>query len=434
MRAARLCTPLAACALALLPLPALADQAVLESLELQQTEEAADLVLEFGSRPQSNTFTLKNPPRLVVDMDAAVVPRTRFNFSSGAIVKGLRTAENRERMRLVLDLSQDLRFRAIEEPAGDSHRLLVQLVPPQGGEFSGGRDVVIVIDAGHGGRDPGAVRSLDGQRVLEKRLVMSIAGYLRNLFASLRGYKVILTRSNDTYVPLRRRYGLAREQNADLFISLHADSAPSRSARGASVYVVSAKGDASSELASFLAEHANQEVSGPSGRVGNVTLSDEEDFNRTIVDLASSATLDKSMEVARKVLASFRASGIRLLRDEPGRANFVVLRSPDVPSILVETGFLSNDRDARNLGWSKHRRDIAWSLFRALDQYLYENPPQGSYLETASRRAWAYKVVANDNLSSLAQRYRTSTRAILKASDVDGSVLKIGQVLLIPRS
>ena len=433
----------------------IASAATILQLAIEQTAEEAKLVLRADvASLQAPIFTLSpSPPevplnRVVVDIPARLSAATTQSFESGAFVHAMRLNRRDGGTRIVLDLNSKPSLRPVESQGADFYELQLQLTPArsesadtrvaarqpncvQDTEINCGRDLVIVIDAGHGGRDPGAVRQIGRRTIREKTTVLSIGSYLRRLLGNLRGFKIVMTRETDVYVPLRQRYALARSEQADLFLSLHADAAPNSRASGVSIYTLS-RGNKLSDMERFLEEHANRELDEVAARVGGIDLENDADLNQAVVELAADATQRQSARFAELLLSSFRRAGIELLRDEPGRANFVVLRSPDVPSVLIETGFLTNTRDARNLDWGEHRRNLAWTMMQGVLKHFEANPPPGSHFEVAAREFLEYRVVAGDNMSTLAQRYRTSVREILSLNELQRSDLFPGQYLRIP--
>jgi len=234
---------------------------------------------------------------------------------------------------------------------------------------AGLRPLIIAIDAGHGGQDPGA-RGPGGSR--EKNVTLAIAKELARQVNATPGLKAYLTRDTDVFIPLTRRYQLAREHKADLFVSIHADSFSSPDANGSSVFVLSQRG-ASSQAARWLANQENA-----ADLVGGVKLQDKDDtLASVLLDLSQSATQKASEEMAGQVLDGLRRIG-RLHKGEIERANFVVLRSPDVPSMLVETAFISNPAEERRLNDPQHQRELARAVLDGVNAYFTRQPPPGT--------------------------------------------------------
>ncbi|MCC6756597.1 MAG: N-acetylmuramoyl-L-alanine amidase [Arenimonas sp.] len=232
------------------------------------------------------------------------------------------------------------------------------------------RKLVIAIDAGHGGKDPGA---LGASGLREKDVTLRVAKELAALVNADPGMRAVLIRDDDTFVPLQERYQRARRAQADLFVSIHADAALNNAASGSSVFVLSTKG-ASSQAARWLADKENA-----ADLVGGVSLDDKDkNLSAVLLDLSQSATMRMSEDAAEKVLGSLKDLG-KAHKKQVEHANFVVLRSPDVPSMLVETGFITNPDEERKLGDPEHRKRLAYAIAQGLRNYFIEQPLPGTY-------------------------------------------------------
>ena len=247
---------------------------------------------------------------------------------------------------------------------------------------AGMRPLVIAIDAGHGGQDPGA-RGANGSR--EKNITLQIARELARQVNATPGLKAYLTRDTDVFIPLTRRYQLAREHKADLFVSIHADSFTSPEASGSSVFVLSQRG-ASSQAARWLARQENE-----ADLVGGVRLQDKDDtLASVLLDLSQSATQKASESMADQVLGGLKRLG-KTHKNHIERANFVVLRSPDVPSMLVETAFISNPAEERKLNDPGHQSQLARAILDGVTSYFTRQPPPGTlYAARADAAGGAY--------------------------------------------
>lgn len=250
----------------------------------------------------------------------------------------------------------------------------------------GQRDVIIAIDAGHGGDDPGAIGA---SKLQEKHVALAIARELAALFERERGYKPVLTRSGDYFLPLKTRRDLARKAQADLMVSIHADSFADKDAEGGSVFALSNRG-ATSTMAAFLADSENN-----ADAIGGVPVEGkDDDLVKVLTDLSLTETMSSSLTVGRDVLRSI--GGVtRLHSPHVEQAAFVVLKSPDTPSILVETGFVSNPKEARRLGSREYQQQVARAIFNGVDRYFSRHPPPNTYL--AAKRRGARPV---DNVAS----------------------------------
>jgi N-acetylmuramoyl-L-alanine amidase len=265
-------------------------------------------------------------------------------------------------------------------------------------------------------------------------VVLKVAQHLDALFDAEPGYRGELVRTGDYYVSLRRRTQIAREKRADLFVSIHADAFNSRQVRGASVYTLSKRG-ASSETARWLAEKENR--SDLIGGVGAVSLDDKDDLlAHVLLDLSMDANQSASIEAGEAVLGAL--GGItRLHKSTLEQAGFVVLKSPDIPSILVEMGYLSNPAEARELKRTGYQKRMARAIFTGLTSTLEAAPPPDTLL--AARQSTQGKNVKHvirrgDTLSEIASRYRISAGRLREANGIAGDAIRVGQVLIIPAS
>lgn len=439
------------CLLLLLWLPAAPALAVdVHGVRLWRAPDHTRVVFDLSAPVEHKLFTLSGPERVVIDIDD-----TRFRAALDNLnldetpIKGLRHAPRGDGVRVVLDLSArvDPNSFFLRRQAGAADRLVVDLydrgqaeaappapeAEPVTVDRGGRRDIVIAVDAGHGGEDPGAIGP-NGLR--EKDVVMDIARELVKRINSQRGYEARMVRTGDYYVPLRERRNIARRMQADLFISIHADAFTKPQARGASVFALSRSG-ATSEMARFLAERENE--SDVIGGVGNVSLDDKDEvLAGVLVDLSMTATLGASLQVGDHVLKSM-GQVAHLHKRQVEQAGFAVLKSPDVPSILVETGFISNPGEARKLSDRQYRRRMADQLFRGIDQYYNLYPPEGTYIawrkvNGVDEPVTEYTIARGDTLSAIAQRFNVSVFQLQQANNLNGHVIKVGQTLKIPTS
>lgn len=324
-----------------------------------------------------------------------------------------------------------------------------------------GRTILIAVDAGHGGADSGA---LGPQNMREKDVTLSIARELIRIINAQPGYRASLTRTGDYFIPLQKRRDFARDMKADLFISVHADSFSNPSAYGASVFALSRKG-ATSEMARFLAQREND--SDLIGRVGGVSLEDKDpQLAGVLVDLSMTATVNSSLQVGSKVLNAISAIA-PLHAKHVEQAGFIVLKSPDVPSILVETGFISNPAEAKKLATSEYRERMAQAIFKGVRQYFTQHPvapaqpPSGccsaesartesqpklssakkpiqtnSITKSAPAKGNAIErkhlVMRGDTLTDIARKYGVSASRIKAANNMKTDTVKLGQTLKIP--
>lgn len=437
----RRCLVLALSFVALLgwALPA-AQAAQLRGVTLVEGEGGTHAVLDLSGPAEYKLFTLANPHRLVLDLsDASLAAGFRAPAPNGAVA-GVRTGKPVEgALRVVLDLGHAVQPRSRVEPQGNGSRLVVELrgdaavagkpAPARTLEDvigPGERKLVIAIDAGHGGKDPGAIGP---SRKYEKDITLAMARELARQIDADPGMKAFLVRDGDVFIPLHERYQKAREAQADLFISVHADAAHNKAASGASVYVLSLRG-ASSEAARWLADQENA-----ADLVGGVAL-DARDKNlaAVLLDLSQSATMRVSDDVAEEVLAALKGVG-KTHKKQIERANFVVLRSPDVPSMLVETGFITNPGEETRLSDPAYRQRMASAIVSGVRNYFAHQAPPGTWY--AARQGTLagsrqHVVSRGETLSLIAQRHGVPMNSIRSANKLQGDTVKVGERLTIP--
>ena len=406
-------------------------------VRLWAAPDSTRVVLDVTGPVEHKLFTLKGPDRLVVDLkDATVSKELVKQLKSSGVVKGLRSgSRNKDDLRLVLDLSSPVKPKSFVLKPNDQygHRLVIDLFgtgkakksEPKTvkavSEPSSLRDLVIAVDAGHGGEDPGA-RGRKGTR--EKVVVLEIARRLAALIDKEPGMKAVLVRDGDYYIGLRKRINKARKHRADLFVSIHADAFRDRSVHGSSVYVLSRRG-ASSEMARWLAARENA-----ADLVGGVSLDDKDDLlAEVLLDLAQTETLETSTGAAHNVLAELKQLG-KVHKRQVQHAGFVVLKSPDIPSMLVETAFISNPSEENRLRSSKHQQKVANAIFKGVRSYFVSNPPVGTRLAKNTPRR--HVVRRGDTLSHIAQRYGVSMASLRNRNRLKGDRLLVGNVLAIP--
>ena len=411
--------------------------AKIEELRLWRAPDHTRLVFDLSEPADHTLLELKNPDRLVIDIKKAEWGSTPDLELDGTPIKGVRTAVRNDRdIRVVLDLKSQVKPRSFALKATDTKkdRLVIDLVDPAAPpkvvarkvDNSEKRDIIVAIDAGHGGEDPGAIGP---GKIQEKKVVLAIAAELRQLFEDAKGYQPVMIRTGDYYVSLSGRRKLAREAQADVFISIHADAFTNPQANGASVYALSLRG-ASSTAARYLAQRENA-----ADLVGGVTLSDKDDVLASVLtDLSMTSTLDRSLQMGSSVLAEM-GNVARLHKDHVEQAAFAVLKSPDIPSILVETGFISNPTEARRLNNSAYRRKMANAIFAGVSDHFYAQPPPGTYVAWSKEQGQqTYTIARGDTLSGIAQKFKVSVESLRSHNNINGSRILVGQTLVIPRS
>jgi len=444
----------------------------IEGLRLSQSEANTRLVFDLSDKIEYKTFALSNPDRLVIDLIHTSRPE-QLNIPKldNSLIRTIRHAAwDQNTLRIVLDLHQTVKFESQTLPPnqGYPHRLVIDLIgtpkptekpvtagtavpktapaptvvktitPPQitpkpkdititkpepvftvtkSTKTMPKRNIIIAIDAGHGGQDSGA---LGAKGTKEKTVVLAIAKRLAKLVNSEPGMRAYLTRDKDIFITLRQRIKRARNNNADMFISIHADAFKNKKARGASVFVLSERG-ASSEAAQLLADKENA-----ADLAGGISLEDKDDLLASVLlDLSQTASLEASLEVANTVLSGLKRVG-NVHKKHVESASFVVLKSPDIPSVLVETAFISNPEEERKLKSTSHQNKLARAMMSGIRNYFQRNPLPNQIL------AQQHTVSRGESLSIIARRYQVSMTQIKNFNSLKSSEIKIGDILLIP--
>ena len=440
-----------------------------KSVRLWRAPDNTRLVFDLSGPVQHSVFTLSAPDRLVIDINGATLAAPLNVATSNTPINSVRSAQRTPTdLRVVIDLKKAVTPKSftLAPNAQYGNRLVVDLYDQEADAIaasnpspppvqvpattpavpvtpaqpaiklppapSGKRDIVVAIDAGHGGEDPGASGSR-GQH--EKDIVLQIAKALQGQINSEKGYRAELTRTGDYFIPLRKRTEIARKKGADLFVSIHADAAPSKAAFGASVFALSDRG-ATSETARWLADTENR--SDLIGGAGNVSLDDKDRMLAgVLLDLSMTATLSSSLDVGQKVLGNMgRITSLHKRRVE--QAGFMVLKSPDIPSILVETGFISNANEAAKLATASHQQALARSIHTGVRQYFQQSPPPGTYiawLRDSGKIAQGprdHTVRPGETLAMIAVRYQVSVATLRSTNSLKSDELKVGQHLDIP--
>ena len=373
----------------LLAASALAGAEALHNIRTYEAPDHTRVVFDTSGQADTAIFALQRPDRLVIDFKnsrPAADFKPDFSKVTGRRLKKVRMAARGRDYRVVLDLIRPLRRKDfwLKPIPPYNHRLVIDLFDQQAASTAAQsrapqvhQDIVIAIDAGHGGEDPGAIGP---NGVYEKQVVLSMARKLEKLFERTPGYRVVMVRKGDYYIPLRQRTRIAHEARAHLFLSIHADAFKKPQVSGASVFMLSERG-ADSEMARFLAEKANQ--ADLIGGVSDVSLDDKAPYLReTLADLAMEGKRRQSSEVGVEVLGQL-GKITKLHKKQVGHAGFVVLKTPDIPSLLVETGFISNPTEARRLNQAEHQGKITRAIYDGVVKYWRANPPPGTALAQA---------------------------------------------------
>jgi N-acetylmuramoyl-L-alanine amidase len=475
-----------------------AQAATVKTLRIWQAEDQTRLVLDLDAPVDYSLVVANNPTRIILTITSTRFdrPLDKLPLAGTPIEVVRKSIVNDNDLRLVFDLKKAVSPKSfLLKKNGDSDdRLVIDLLAasetPKNSDSAkansvpddepaniesvmiddkpsdknvpdktikstnNGKSVLIILDPGHGGEDPGA---LGPNRLREKDVTLAISKALANIINSHPGYTARLTRTTDMFIPLQKRRDFARDVKADLFISIHADSFTDPSADGASVYALSRKG-ATSEMARFLAQHENE--SDLVGRVGNVSLEDKDpQLAGVLVDLSMNATVNTSLQLGSTVLSSLGAIS-PLHSRHVEQAGFVVLKSPDVPSILVETGFISNKSEAKKLASPLYQKQLAQAIFNGVREFLARHPLSNSDTPIASQTKPAtpiksssaekneildnsrkgknaaserkHLVVRGDTLVSIATKYRVRAKDIKLLNRMKSDTVKLGLTLKIP--
>jgi N-acetylmuramoyl-L-alanine amidase len=414
--------------------------ATIEAVRMWSEEGKTRVVVDLSGPADHRLFALADPDRIVIDLPQTALGDGLAATAPTGFVRRVRTGQRPDHAsRIVLDLSQEVRPQsfALAPDGTHGHRVVIDLTATSKGRAEirapraddpRGRNLVIAIDAGHGGKDPGT----SGRRgVREKDVVMQIARRMVTELEAQPGFAPVLVRTADSFISLRERTEIARRAQADFFVSIHADAYSSAAARGATVYVLSQKG-ASDEAGRRLAARENG-----ADLIGGVSLADQDtDIASVILDITQTAALSASIAAGESILGKLgRVTQIR--KAQVQQAGFVVLKSPDIPSVLIETAYLSNPNDEAALKSSDHQAKLARALSEGIVAYFFENPPPGSYLamnpQALPREPVRHAVVRGETLSGIAERYRVSLDRLINSNQLKNDRIRIGQVLTIPR-
>jgi N-acetylmuramoyl-L-alanine amidase len=352
----------------------------LRDLRLWDSPEGTRVVLELSASTPHKVFTLDNPARIVVDLPGIQGAGLANKTNGKGTVAHVRAAQREEGLRVVLDMKQAIQPRAVLlDPAEQyGYRLVLDLAGP-GDEGAAEappvvkadtwtpRPIVVAIDAGHGGEDPGAIGH---GGLMEKDVALSLSRKLAAMINREPGFRAVLTRDGDYFIPLRDRVKRARKAEADLFVSIHANALKDRRMRGSAVYVVSPRG-ATSEHARLLAQKENS-----ADLVGGVGLHDKDDeLAAVLIDLSQASTMEASFDVGARMLKQLGRVNV-LQRPQVQQAAFMVLKAPDIPSVLVETAFITNSEEERLLRDPVGQDKLVRSLFEGIKGYFESYRPR----------------------------------------------------------
>lgn len=414
---------------------ALAAQTSIRGLRLWTAPDNTRLVFDVSGSVQHTLFSLNNPERLVIDIrDTRIQTRLPQPKSNDRVLKRIRSApRNVKDVRVVLDLKRKVRPKSFVLKPNNKYgnRLVVDLYDAQSKTAAPVRkrqslehtttklrNIIVAIDAGHGGEDPGA-SGFHG--TYEKHVVMAIASKLETLMKQQRGMQPLMIRTGDYFISLRDRIKKARLHKADLLVSIHADAFRDPGVQGASVYVLSKHG-ASSEAARWLAESENA-----SDKIGGVKLDDKDDMLVSLLlDLSQSYAIETGLQAADEILKGLRQLG-KMHKRTVQQAGFVVLKAPDIPSVLIETAFISNPDEERRLKSNNHQWRLAKAIMSGLRSHFSAHPPLGTRFAASK-----HVVIEGDTLSGIAYKYKVKQSTLRTINRLKHDGLAIGQTLRIP--
>lgn len=431
-----------ACLLFLAPLFVGAGQTEVQGARLWVAPDQTRLVVDAAAAVEHRIFPLKDPHRLVID-----IPDARFSGQlpvaerKDLLVIGLRSGvHDGDNLRIVIDLKRPVRAKSFLAAPNEryGHRIVVDLLPREGdGEPTGSalpvrdeaaaRDLIVAIDAGHGGEDPGAIGTAKTE---EKTVTLAVARKLAALINQETGLRAVLIRDGDYFLGLEKRVQLARRKRADLFLSIHADAFDDKGVRGSSIFTLSQKG-ASSKAAEWLANRENS-----ADRIGGIALEELEDKDPNLLkilwDMQQNGNMEHSQLAAKAVLGRLGRVGVVHNRHVQ-QAPFAVLKAPDIPSILVEIAFITNAEEERRLRERRYQDQLARALFAGVRDYFQHHPPPGTRF--ARRDLPRQHIIhSGDTLLEIANQYEVSLSSLRRANRLEGDLIRVGQVLTIPES
>jgi N-acetylmuramoyl-L-alanine amidase len=415
-------------------------QSNITGIRISPSNDNTRIVVDISQPTSFSYFNLQSPERLVIDFKDT---NRKFNFSkvgnSGNLIKKIRDSRPKlaTDMRMVIELNKDIdaQLYSLEPSADFGYRIVIDLNDPNPTPVvtstaapKRDKDIIIVIDAGHGGVDPG---SIGPKGTYEKNITLSISKMLEKRINEEAGLRAIMTRHGDYYISPNDRPDFATKENADLLISIHADAFTTPQPRGGSVWVLS-KGRADSELGRLLERtERNSELLGSAADVIG-DRDTERYFAETIFNMSMDLSRASSYDISSKVIKEMRKV-TRMHKKVPQSASLAVLTAPETPSILVEVGFISNPQEEKNLNWRAYRQQLADSLFKSIQLFFRNAPPEGTlWAQERDSQPRKHKVKSGESLSLLAQRYNVDLDSLREVNNIKGDLVRIGQTLTIP--
>ena len=409
-----------------------------ESVRIWSENNKTRVVLDLSHPVQHNIFTLRGPDRLVIDLKDSRLAKALATMPQGAgAVRSIRSAIRANgQLRVVLDLNTAVRSRTFTAGPNATYgdRLVIDLekegapstVKRASEEYRPGRDIVIAIDAGHGGHDPGSL----GKRSREKDVVLAVSKDLARRINAEPGLRAVLIRDRDIYVEHKRRVEIAQDRDADLFISVHADAFGDTRARGASVFALNLD-RANREARKALSQRDKAPV-----KVGDVLLNDKDPVLASVLyDLSQSAAMSASNEAG--MFVSKRLGQVTKMHSTKVKEkSLAVLTSAETPSILVELGFITNPTEEKRLRDTSYQGRLSGAILSGVRDYFYTNPPPDTQIAMDLRREPTrqvrHVVSRGDTVSEIAERYNVSKASIRRANKLSNDKIRVGQTLSIP--
>jgi N-acetylmuramoyl-L-alanine amidase len=411
-------------------------------LHVSSLKNKVRLIYTVNSPIKYHIYLIQKPNRLITDLyNARLITNLDRHVLSQSVIKNIRSSKHKNGiLRIVLDLKKPINYHnyLLSFKHSKRRKLVIDLWPKYYSTSAKStksvksvasivtlsrheklRDVIIVIDPGHGGRDPGATGRYGTH---EKDVVLAISQDLQKLLNSQYGFKADLTRNSDYFVSLRRRLAIARGDHGDMFIAIHADGYKNRYAHGASVFALSQRG-ATSEAARWLAQKENE------SELGHVLANKSNTLRSVLIDLAQTASISTSLMIGNSIAHQL----VRVTNLHHGfveQAAFVVLKEPDIPSLLVETGFISNAQEELNLRNPVYQHEIANALMLGIVDYFKHRPPLNTFLAARRDRKSSYAVQRGDTLIKIAEQNDISIKQLKLLNHLsNNNTIKIGQML-----
>ncbi|MDB9995816.1 N-acetylmuramoyl-L-alanine amidase [Gammaproteobacteria bacterium] len=372
-----------------------------------------------------NSYALDDPSRIVIDIKNTELAKA-INASAFSPIKSIRASEVNETVRVVIDLKGSVFWKKPWQVKHNDRVDLILEIKRDRSILKNLRDIIVAIDAGHGGKDPGAV----GKNLLEKDVTLLIAKELERTLKDTTGYQPIMIRPDDRFVNLNDRYQNARKSGADLFVSIHADAFSLSSVKGASVYVWAE--EASSITADNLSKSELTRNPAVKSKIGKLDVRDfDEDAARTIFQIAYEAKIANSVILGEKILEQLKRDPFtKMHKPNVEFADFRVLKSIDIPSVLIESGFISNPDDAKRLEGKAGRRMIARSIFLGVHNYFKEKPKPNTFM-TSAPKSVEYEIQKGDIISEIAIRFGVTINEIIQWNDLNNKSIYPGQKIKI---